>query len=383
MSVAALFPRFDHPAIEERYASWQAQMLLRAGGARLHFYDPDEPARDAAAAIEEDLVLVVTDPLLLASTALPRRLAELFAASGVDAVLPVTNEAANPLQRRQPDAAYLTLRELQELTARWETEPCEPQRTTWDGADPALFLCRTTLLAATKAPLGRALEGREVAISRSDYVHRWSSMRGQVRTDLLERIGADAKSILEIGCGEAPLGAALKQRQQCRVAGIELDPQAAAIARRRIDDVYEGDVREIVTLLHEKFEWIVGGDIVEHLDEPWSFLADLRHISAPGGSLLLSLPNLANASVVADLLEGRFDYAYMGITCVGHLRFFTRRSIEETLRIAGWSDVAIEAQRLAVTPQAEKMIRALASAGVGFSEDDLLATGYYVTARNR
>ena len=49
MSLAALFPRFDHPAIEERYASWQAQMLLRAGGARLHFYDAGEPASEAAA----------------------------------------------------------------------------------------------------------------------------------------------------------------------------------------------------------------------------------------------------------------------------------------------------------------------------------------------
>ena len=45
MSPAVLFPRFDHPAIEERYASWQSQTLLRAGGAdEFALYDIEEPA---------------------------------------------------------------------------------------------------------------------------------------------------------------------------------------------------------------------------------------------------------------------------------------------------------------------------------------------------
>ena len=383
MSVAALFPRFDHPAIEERYASWQAQMLLRAGNATLHFYDPAEPARDVVSGIGDEFVLAITDPLLLVSSALPYRFAAILSRHDVDAVVPVTNETTNPAQRRAPDPPYLTLRELQLMTARWEEQNREPETVTWDAADPAAFLCRTALLAATTAPLRHALDGKRVAISQSDYVHRWSSMRGQVRTDLLERVGAEAKTILEIGCGEAPLGAALKERQRCRVVGIELDPEAAALARKRIDDVYEGDVREIVSLIWEKFDAIVGGDVVEHLDEPWSFLADLRRLAAKGGTLILSLPNLANASVVGDLLDGRFDYVYMGITCVGHLRFFTRRSIEEMLRIAGWSDVTIEPQRLAVTPHGQKLIDNLGASGLAFSADDLLATGYYVTARNR
>ena len=29
MPIAVLYPRYDHSAIEERYASWQTQMLLR------------------------------------------------------------------------------------------------------------------------------------------------------------------------------------------------------------------------------------------------------------------------------------------------------------------------------------------------------------------
>ncbi|HEX7191647.1 MAG TPA: class I SAM-dependent methyltransferase, partial [Thermoanaerobaculia bacterium] len=177
--------------------------------------------------------------------------------------------------------------------------------------------------------------------------------------------------------------AAIKARQKCRVVGIELDPRAVAIARKRIDDVYQGDVREIVSLIHERFDWIVGGDIVEHLDEPWSFLAELRRISKPGGRLLLSLPNLANISLVNDLLRGRFDYVYMGLTCAGHLRFFTRRSIGDMLDIAGWSVEAIESQPVILTPAAEKLLASLEASGAEFSRDDLLSPGYYVTAVNR
>jgi 2-polyprenyl-3-methyl-5-hydroxy-6-metoxy-1,4-benzoquinol methylase len=225
----------------------------------------------------------------------------------------------------------------------------------------------------------RALSGLEVVISTNDYVHRWSSLRGQARFDLLARIDADARSVLEFGCGEAPLGEALKQRQQCRVVGIELDQRAAAIARERIDEVFCGDVRNIVTLIQERFDWIIGGDIVEHRDEPWSFLAELRPIA---GKLLLSLPNIANASVINDLLHGRFDYVYMGLTCVGHLRFFTKRTIEEMLTIAGWKVVMIEPQEVVATHARDELLRMLDHARVAYSAADLLPSGYYVTAEN-
>ncbi|HEX8173289.1 MAG TPA: class I SAM-dependent methyltransferase [Thermoanaerobaculia bacterium] len=388
MAIAILYPRFDHPAIEERYASWQTQMLLRggAGRPRLIFYDPDERARDVAAdAADEtgaEYLLVVTDPLLLPSPELPSRLLVALQSSNADAVVPVMNESANAAQRRAPGKLYLTLRELQETIESMARQTPSVSRVTWDRADPGLYLCRAELLLAVNAPLSNALEQRDVAVSATDYVHRWSSLRGQTRHDLLALISPEAKSVLEFGCGEAPLGEALKRRQRCRVVGIELDAAAAAIARKRIDAVYRGDVREIVSILDERFDWIIGGDIVEHLDEPWSFLTDLRRLSTPGGHLLLSIPNLANASVVSDLLHGRFDYVYMGLTCVGHLRFFTRQTIVDMLTIAGWSVVEITPQDLGATPARDELFAALDAAGFAHSKEDLAPTGYYVIARN-
>lgn len=384
MPIAVLYPRYDHSAIEERYASWQTQMLLRRGAdvTRLVFYEPDEPADLLAEDLDEPHALVVTDPHLLPSVLLSARLRDALDASRADAVVPVANTSQHPGQQSADVEPYLTLRELQSAMIHLEAASASLARVPWDHSDPGVFLTRTDLLATVKGPLHSVLAGRDVAISGTDYIHRWSSLRGQTRHDLLSRISTDAKSILEFGCGEAPLGEALKRRQKCRVVGIELDPHAAAVAEKRIDAVYRGDVREIVSILDERFDWIIGGDIVEHLDEPWSFLAELRRVALPGAHLLLSIPNLSNAAVINDLLHGRFDYAYMGLTCVGHLRFFTRQTLEDMLMIAGWAIAAITPQDAVETPARANLIRALESAGLPHSREDLIPTGYYVLARN-
>lgn len=379
MPPAVLVPVYDHPALEERYASWQSQMLLRRDHPTVAFYDADELAADAVDSIDNDSVLVITDPLLLPSPHLGDRLQSFL--GDAFAAIPAANDAGDPRQRVTV-RPYMTLREFHEAAEELHATPTPAERLTWQMHDPGAFLAATSSLRTLKAPLAKAIEGREVALARNTIVHRWASLRGQTRHDLLERISLDAKSILEFGCGESPLGEALKRRQKCRVVGIELDRDAAAIARKRIDDVYCGDVREIVSLLHERFDSIVGGDIIEHLDEPWSFLADLRRICTPGGRLLLSLPNVANASIVADLLHGRFDYVYMGLTCVGHLRFFTRHTVEDMLSIAGWEVVSIEPQSLASTQEQTQLLDGLRTGGVPFVESEVAPTGFYVTARN-
>lgn len=384
VSIAVLLPRFEHGAIEERYASWQTRLLLQRGEdhGRVVVYDPNAPAAAALRDLTEEHVLVLTDPLLLPSPTIGAGLRRAMEQAGAAAAVPTTNEAGEPRQRRTPPAPYLTLRELEDVFGRVASETASPSVIAWESHDPAAFLARRATLAALDVPLREALRGLDVAIAPNEYAHRWSSMRGQARHDLLSRIDPTAGRILEFGCGEAPLGQALKERQPCRVVGIELDPAAAAVAATRIDAVHRGDARTIVETLGEQFDVIIGGDIVEHLDEPWSFLEALRRVAAPGATLLLSIPNLANASLVSDLVRGRFDYVYMGLTCVGHLRFFTRQTIVDMLTIAGWTDVQLEAQDAVATPARDSLLAGLASAGIEHSRDDLLPTGYYVTARN-
>ena len=45
---------------------------------------------------------------------------------------------------------------------------------------------------------------------------------------------------------------------------------------------------------------------------------------APGGYVVLSVPNVAHADVALALLDGRFRYTDTGLLDRTHLRFFTR-----------------------------------------------------------
>ena len=378
--ITVLFPRFDHHAIEERHSARQCENLVRPQGRTFLDYDPAAASAEIARTIEDGLALVVTDPLLLCS---PRLAARLVAALGeADAAVAVTNESRHPRQHRPATGAYITVRELEQMTDALERSGAGVEQVEWDDSDPGVFLCRTALLAGAEVPPRHLLRGRRVAIDTGEYVHRWSPMRSQVRLDLLEHIPADARTILELGCGEGGVGAALKTRGDCRVVGVELDPDAAAIAAGRLDEVHAGDARTVVRGLEGPFDWIVASEIVEHVDDPWTFLGELRRLAAPGGHLLLSLPNVANASVIADLLLGRFDYVYMGILCAGHLRFFTRRSIEEMLSFSGWQQLEIRPQVAALTPPAAGLMERMEAAGIPFSREDLLPSGYTVLARN-
>ena len=162
-------PRYDHPAIEERYASWQTQMLLRArrGVATDHLLRAARArADDVAADVEEEHVLVVTDPLLLPSPQLgvapagrARGERRRGGRAGRERRRRIRGSSA---RRRRP---YLTLRELQATMDAIASEPQPVERVTWDDSDPGAFLCRTDLLDSVHGPLRDALAGRDVAIS--------------------------------------------------------------------------------------------------------------------------------------------------------------------------------------------------------------------------
>jgi hypothetical protein len=84
------------------------------------------------------------------------------------------------------------------------------------------------------------------------------------------------------------------------------------------------------------FEVIVFGDVLEHLRDPLRVLRQARPLLAPGGSVLISTPNVAHGDVRLALLDGRFRYTKVGILDDTHTRFFTRDSLVQFLHDAGF-----------------------------------------------
>jgi 2-polyprenyl-3-methyl-5-hydroxy-6-metoxy-1,4-benzoquinol methylase len=145
------------------------------------------------------------------------------------------------------------------------------------------------------------------------------------------------RRVLEIGCANGRMSRFLTERG-CDVTGVELDPelsrQAATVCRR----VITGSIEVPETLpADEQFDVVLLADVLEHLAWPDRVLHRLGKSLAPGGALVIAIPNAAFWTMRLRLLLGRFDYSPNGgMLDRGHLRFFTRRSILRLLRECGF-----------------------------------------------
>lgn len=153
------------------------------------------------------------------------------------------------------------------------------------------------------------------------------------RIDLLNLIDTpweEKMSVLEVGCGcGATLGKIEYFWSNAAVKGIELNENVARVGANYLD-IIQGNI-ETMELPYEKetFDYIILGDVLEHLYDPQKTLERLLPYLKPEGRFLCSVPNVMNKSVVCGLLRGKFEYADAGILDRTHLRFFTLDSIVE------------------------------------------------------
>ena len=155
-------------------------------------------------------------------------------------------------------------------------------------------------------------------------------------TLMVELVGG-TKRVLDVGCATGYLARALVERG-CVVSGVESDEQAAEEARPHLERLVLGDIEKLdvaEAFGDERFDVIVFGDVLEHLQDPLAALRGARKVLAPGGSVVASIPNIAHGSVRLALLAGRFDYQPLGLLDSTHIRFFTRSSVEDLFREAG------------------------------------------------
>jgi O-antigen biosynthesis protein len=189
-------------------------------------------------------------------------------------------------------------------------------------------------------------------------------------TLIVELVGYD-KNVLDVGCSTGYLAEVLVQRG-CRVTGIEIDPKAARRAEEHCERVIVGDVESLdlgKELDESSFDVIIFGDVLEHLKDPLQALRRLKSSLGPRGYVVASIPNIAHGSVRLALMQGKFRYHSVGLLDNTHLRFFTRESLEQLFKDAGFLitglrrttrgifDTEIEIDRDMVTEEILELVR--------------------------
>ncbi len=148
-----------------------------------------------------------------------------------------------------------------------------------------------------------------------------------------------AARVLEVGCGTGATLQWLNQTGRCsHTTGIELFAPAAELAQGRLDSLHVGDAERLVqqAFAPASFDLVLCLDVLEHLLDPWAFMAQVQTLLAPGGCVVASIPNVRHARVVLPLLlQGRWQYADAGQLDRTHLRFFTRHTALQLMQPPG------------------------------------------------
>jgi len=177
----------------------------------------------------------------------------------------------------------------------------------------------------------------------ADDTHRVAAFTGhgvyENVNPMIARLYAGENAVLDIGCGSGALGAWIKRGNKSAVVhGIDISPEAGRAAAKQLDAFCCVDL-DLLPLPETglKYDLIILGDILEHLKRPDLFLISINDHLSPGGSVIVSVPNVANYSIRLRLLFGEFRYTETGIMDRTHLRFFTWGSFSELISHCGFS----------------------------------------------
>ncbi|MFM8971297.1 MAG: class I SAM-dependent methyltransferase, partial [Actinomycetota bacterium] len=119
-----------------------------------------------------------------------------------------------------------------------------------------------------------------------------------------------------------------------RVTGIDVEEIAGV--HDNVEAFIQADLDHgIPVAVGGDFDTILAADVLEHVREPGALLDEMRDLLAPGGSIIVSVPNFAHWYPRVRVATGTFDYDRRGILDRTHLRFFTRNSFERLIESRG------------------------------------------------
>ena len=147
------------------------------------------------------------------------------------------------------------------------------------------------------------------------------------------------RGVLDLGCvcheldlSDPPWLHGFLKDHAARVVGVDILPDAVAELRRRGYDAVCADVETMD--LGERFDVVVGGDIIEHLSNPGRLFRRVRAHLADGGVFLVATPNPLNPVRLLRLLTSGRDRANAEHTC-----WFTAKVLRQLARRHGFEEI--------------------------------------------
>lgn len=151
-----------------------------------------------------------------------------------------------------------------------------------------------------------------------------------LRDDIAQLLPESIVRCLEIGCGTGSTLAWIKSVYGSETIGVDISEMAAERAKGSVDRMIVGNVENLrLPIPAKSLDVVLCLDVLEHLVDPWSVVQRMSRLLKPSGCLIASIPNVQHATVILDLLRGKWNYTTEGLMDSTHLRFFTYSTARE------------------------------------------------------
>jgi len=162
--------------------------------------------------------------------------------------------------------------------------------------------------------------------------------------------------ILDVGCGDGfATGVAARRNPAHRFVGLDWSAASLARARGRGLALLRAELDTGLPVKSGSVDVVIMSEVIEHLVDTDSAIEEAHRVLKPGGSLLLSTPNLAawyNRGLLAIGVQPVFSevslrsvFGRPGNQVAGHLHMFTRRALVEFLSAYGFEPVGVRGAR--------------------------------------
>jgi SAM-dependent methyltransferase len=152
--------------------------------------------------------------------------------------------------------------------------------------------------------------------------HFWMKWRFEALRRIIPK-NCDWGQTLEIGCGTGVVREQIENYYGCTVAGCDLNLTALQMAIESNSPLYFYNIHQKNEAFKENFSTILLLDVLEHIEDPVTFLYSVSYHLKKGGRVIINVPAF-------QFLYSQYDKK------AGHIRRYTISVLENELNIAGF-----------------------------------------------
>jgi 2-polyprenyl-3-methyl-5-hydroxy-6-metoxy-1,4-benzoquinol methylase len=175
-----------------------------------------------------------------------------------------------------------------------------------------------------------------------DYHNKKGKYYINKRSEMLEFFPSNAKTVLDVGCGQGIFAKKIKDIYKTETWGIEYMTSHAEEAKKNLDKVFAGECEKFLDdLPNDYFDVIYFNDVLEHLIDPYMVLNKMKEKLTDKGRIISSIPNIRYHSALKMLiLKKEWMYKESGVMDHTHIRFFTKKSIKRMYENLGFKIIS-------------------------------------------